>query len=333
MPHPAQSLNQGSQQRRRAIRNKRRAVHLGLILIISAAATLAFLRVHQLLSPDWYPQPSDWLSSPQSGSSVTYETMSHQSDLNAFLRHAKQSAIAHLKGEDSRPLVLVMGNGAGDLDSLTSAISLSYMLAHLPHSGLPLSKTSLPADAIFAPLIQTNRSDVHLRPENVAILAATGVDQRDLLLLSDLTDQRSNGGLELDLAASEQLGPQHNTFLSLVDHPQLELPWTQHGEAPNRHVLFIVDHHADAGQHMNAAMRVFREPEGTKKPSPTGSAQSIVVELFSAAVAQSPNSIPQALADLAISTILIDTDNVSSAVCPNKHRRCIQECTDSPLPI
>lgn len=192
-----------------------------------------------------------------------------------------------------------------DLDSLTSAFSLSYFLTHLPHNSLPL-KHPLPQNARYAPLIQTNRTDAHLRPENIASVKAAGIDQEDILYLSDLTDAG------LSLSGSDAFSPSHGTYLALVDHPQLELPWTT-GETSTseRQVIIIVDHHADSGLHSDAALRVFREPEGSQDPNPTGSAQSVIIELFQKEIAAQVHQVPRSLADLAISTILIDTDNVS----------------------
>ncbi|PWN30381.1 hypothetical protein BDZ90DRAFT_257462 [Jaminaea rosea] len=248
------------------------------------------------------------MSSQASSSSSS----SARGDLRAFLRNARQSALTHLKdgpSSSSNPLVLIMGNGAGDADSLTSAISLSYLLSTYPHLSLPLS-SPLPEKAIYAPLIQTNRSDAHLRPENVAILAATGIDQQDILYLSDLVDAPPKG-LDLSLAKSPNFSPEHNTFLGLVDHPQLELPWTSGSSSQaSRRVLLLVDHHADASQHQDASLRVFRQPEGSSDPNPTGSAQSIIIELFAKEIKADPAALPQGLADLAIATVLIDTDNM-----------------------
>lgn len=245
-------------------------------------------------------------------------------DLKTLLRESKQAALEHLRDSGNgtppqRPLVLVMGNGAGDLDSLTSAFSLAYLLELYPSSipALPLS-SPLPQDARYVPLIQTNRSDAKLRPENIAAVAAAGIPQDDILYLSDLTDPPSADGLGLSLADSPLLGPAHNTFLGLVDHPQLELPWHGTGAA-QRHVALIVDHHADAGKHTDASLRVFREPEGAPdgRADPTGSAQSIVVDLFREAIQASGKGetprFDRGLADLAMATVLVDTDNVSDA--------------------
>lgn len=196
------------------------------------------------------------------------------------------------------------------MDSLTSALSLSYLLTYYPHHSLPLS-SSLPSNALYVPLIQTNRSDAHLRPENVASIKAAGLSEEEhILYLSDLTE-----GLSLKLASSPQLSPEWNTYLGLVDHPQLELPWLSDEGSSQRSVVLLVDHHADAGKHKEAALRVFREPEGAPdgRANPTGSAQSVIVELFKKEIGQK-QTFDHHLADLAMATILIDTDNVSRAI-------------------
>jgi inorganic pyrophosphatase/exopolyphosphatase len=60
---------------------------------------------------------------------------------------------------------------------------------------------------------------------------------------------------------------------------------------------------------------VFREPEGAPhgRANPTGSAQSVIVELFKKEIGQK-QTFDHHLADLAMATILIDTDNVSRAI-------------------
>lgn len=197
-----------------------------------------------------------------------------------------------------------------DLDSLSSAISLAYLLTNYPHTSLPFASPLPPSEARFVPLIQTARTDTRLRPENVAIAAAAGIRDEDVLYLSDLTDSSSKGGLGLDLKEADVFSSSKSTYLGLVDHPQLELPW--HGSSP-RTVCILVDHHADAGKHKDASLRVFREPEGAAdgKGNPTGSAQSVIVELFQKEIKE--KGMLRELSDLAMASILIDTDNVSAS--------------------
>lgn len=237
-------------------------------------------------------------------------SVSPPAKLGEFLRESKKIALDRLSSDDydtnaRQPIVLVMGNGAGDLDSLTSAISLSHFLTHYPHKDLPLS-SPLPADARYIPLIQTNRTDAHLRPENIASTSAANLTQDDILYISDLSESVS-------LRDSPRLSPQNGVYLALVDHPQLELSWVSTAsKGSERKVVAVVDHHADAGQHTDASLRIFRLPEGVQGANPTGSAQSVIVDLFADSLKADPGKVPRALADLAISTILIDTDNVSA---------------------
>ncbi|CAO1619581.1 unnamed protein product [Parajaminaea phylloscopi] len=305
-----------------------------LLCILSLLITFAVVRLHaSIASPFASQQQAPWSSpSKEQPAQVPYEVMgSPPADLSSFLREGKRFAVSRLSqpqnGSSSsttteRPLVLIMGNGAGDADSLTSAISLCYFLTFQSHANLPLA-SPLPSNAVYVPLVQTKRTDFHLRPENVAMTAAAGLAQEDVLYISDLTDPSSSHGLALDLARSEALSPQRGTYLGLVDHPQLELPWQvdesqqasgstdsheQWGRA--REVIILIDHHADAGKHKDARLRVFRQPEGTAESDPVGSAQSIVVNLFAEDLARDAAKTPKSLADLAISTVLIDTDNM-----------------------
>lgn len=300
---------------------------LAFLLVVSFLGTLAYLRLHRTLSlpPPVAHHTINTFKGVEQEQQIYEGQMSvPEASLNQFLEQARGFALARLAGQTSyhgnadQPLFLVMGNGAGDADSLTSAISLSYLLSTYSHEKLPL-KAPLPSNAVYVPLIQTNRSDSHLRPENEAILAAAGIKQEQILYLSDLTDSKAQRGLGLNLARAGVLSPSKGTYLGLVDHPQLEVPWLptdsdQGGSDPGseRQVKLLVDHHADSGRHQDALLRVFRQPEGTDAANPTGSAQSIVVDLFSEAIKGNSAVFPQNLANMAISTVLIDTDNVST---------------------
>lgn len=321
-----------SHLRRRFSRGLLNRAGFCLLVAVSLLTTAAILNLHKSIAPAFASQhQAPWASSPDVSRTtrpISSDAMeSSRSDLSSFVHRMKEFALARLGSQEdpsspppSSPLVLIMGNSAGDADSLTSAISLAYFLNKFPHTSLPLS-SPLPANAVYVPLIQTNRSDSHLRPENVAMLAAAGVAQEDVLYLSDLTDPVASKGLGLDLARSEKLSPSKGTLLGLVDHPQLELPW-QDGDsdshvsnggvqADQRKVVILVDHHADVGKHQDASLRVFRQPEGSAEPNPIGSAQSIIVDLFTEFIARNAASVPRNLSNMAISTVLIDTDNVS----------------------
>ena len=204
--------------------------------------------------------------------------------LTTFLADAKAAALQHVSARaDARgALVLVLGNEAGDLDSAASAIALCYAIeheyAHFARYGLPRAR--------YVPVLQTRRSDLDQRRENLAVYAAVGIDAADLLCIDEVRD-----------AADGALTPANNTFVGLVDHAALVPSW---GSAA---VLIVVDHHADVGAHMDAPLRIIYPPASR----PAGSASSIVARLYAEALGGRPPA--RGIADLLLSAGVIDTRN------------------------
>lgn len=223
--------------------------------------------------------------------------------LGEYLLQAKQDAFAHLQPGSApiseRKLTLIMGNEAGDLDSAACAIALSYLLTRFG----PPSNYHLNASA-YVPLIQSSHTDDVLRPENTAAFRAAGVVPDQLFYLDDVQESL---GLELDSAA---FAPSANVAIGLVDHPSLTGPWGG-ARASNRQVEIVIDHHEDVGDHADAALRIVKSPS----KEPVGSCSSLIAELFAEQFAKSSASDIglRQVADLLISAIIIDTDNLRSA--------------------
>lgn len=193
-------------------------------------------------------------------------------DLDAYLRWAK-AQVAH------EPLTLIMGNEAGDLDSAASAIALSYILNH--NERYFREKYGL-EHSTYVPLIQTPRAELHFRQENLLVYRAAHTSEEALLCVDD----------------DEVKAHRARAKLGLVDHPQLAVSWG------NRSVDIIVDHHEDEGAHPEAKLRILRSPS----KDPVGSASSLVALL--AAESRHGGVLPEQLADLLLSAIVLDTRNV-----------------------
>lgn len=99
-----------------------------------------------------------------------------------------------------------MGNEAGDLDSLVSAVAYAWHLSHL-------SPNPIPAVA----LLQTEEDAIDLRPENTYALKKSGMKHAhaDLLALDDLGMHRSEVAQRVKALALVD----HNTLLSTVGLP------------------------------------------------------------------------------------------------------------------
>uniref|UniRef100_A0A8C9BHH2 Prune exopolyphosphatase 1 n=1 Tax=Phocoena sinus TaxID=42100 RepID=A0A8C9BHH2_PHOSS len=97
------------------------------------------------------------------------------------------------RGAESRPIHVVLGNEACDLDSMVSALALAFYLA----------KTT-EAEEVFVPVLNIKRSELPLRGDNVFFLQKTHIPE-SLLIFRD----------EIDLHALQQAG---QLTLILVDH-------------------------------------------------------------------------------------------------------------------
>ncbi|XP_006900211.1 PREDICTED: protein prune homolog [Elephantulus edwardii] len=95
--------------------------------------------------------------------------------------------------QESRPLHVVMGNEACDLDSMVSALALAFYLA----------KTT-EAEEVFVPVLNIKRSELPLRGDNVFFLEKVNIPE-SVLIFRD----------EIDLHTLHQAG---QLSLILVDH-------------------------------------------------------------------------------------------------------------------
>ncbi|KIK93014.1 hypothetical protein PAXRUDRAFT_829421 [Paxillus rubicundulus Ve08.2h10] len=135
-----------------------------------------------------------------------------------------------------RGWTIVMGNEAGDLDSLASSIAYAWLLSH----------TTAPAIA----LLTTACQDFVLRAENVYALQLAGIGEQfqGLLCPEDLPK------------------PNLCTSYALVDHNSLHPDYAK----PNTQVVAVVDHHQDEGKYLDTASPRIIEPSGSCASLVTG---------------------------------------------------------------
>lgn len=120
----------------------------------------------------------------------------------------------------------VLGNEAGDLDSLACAIGFAF-----------LSQYAEPSGPQWVPVVQTPRADLVLRPENLAMLHKCRVDPEALVCVDEVP----------------ALGA--DAVLALVDHNRVSDAFRA------AQVAAIIDHHVDEGAHTSADARVVVPPE------------------------------------------------------------------------
>jgi exopolyphosphatase len=171
--------------------------------------------------------------------------------------------------------IFVMGNEAGDLDSMASAMAWAY---HLEHSTM---NTSTPLKAIA--LLQTEMDALDLRPENTVALANSKMTSghEDLLTMDELPEDPQTLARKLK-------------GIVLVDHAAPLRRWKE------AKILSIFDHHVDAGVAPDANPRIFEK---------TASCTTIVARQMLDELEKLPEEyhMPHELLELILSAIAIDS--------------------------
>lgn len=129
---------------------------------------------------------------------------------------------------------MVLGNEAGDLDSMAAALTWAYHLLHAT------ANSSAPVKAIA--LLQTPSNALYLRPENQLALANAQMTARheDLLTLNELPEDAETLSKKLK-------------GIVLVDHAQPLRKWHK------AKILSIFDHHHDRGTAPDAKPRIIEK--------------------------------------------------------------------------
>ncbi|UZJ53870.1 hypothetical protein CBS101457_003190 [Exobasidium rhododendri] len=274
-------------------RKAKTSILLLLIPFLLVFFTVSFLYYYQHPHPSVHPTVGDrsYPFGVDLGPSVS-TIMTAPFSLSTSLRDKKAAILERLSQppNDAAPFVIIMGNEAGDTDSLASSILLSHLLSSSPLKSTQLSKFS--RSTTFVPLSQLPRADLKLRAENEMLLSLSQMDASDLLFLDDLPSQDK-------LLRSD-------VFFGLTDHPQLSNYWQPYEQFVQR-VEVVVDHHADEGAHEHAKLRVIKGPNN----GAVGSAVSVVVDLFKDE--EGIKHLHHQLADLSLAAILIDTDDLRPA--------------------
>lgn len=170
-----------------------------------------------------------------------------------------------------KPMTVVVGNEAADLDSMASALLYAYYLNFKDET----------VNAI--PLINIPRTDFKLRTEAVYLFDAAGISNDDLIFEEDIDLKRLNN--------------QNLLSLVLVDHNKLS---SAHSDYKNS-ITGILDHHADEKNYPEGIFTDIR---------PVGSASTIVGEFFlnSAVEEISPSVGTLILGTILLDTVNLDPE-------------------------
>lgn len=197
-------------------------------------------------------------------------------------RQTKKDFLIDWQAGQESEWAIVQGNEAGDLDSMTAALTWAY---HLEHS---TANTSSPLKVIA--LLQTPSHALDLRPENKLALHNSQMtpDHEDLLTLDELPED------------PETLGPKLRGIV-LVDHAEPLRKWK------GAKILSIFDHHVDSGIAPGAEPRIFEK---------TASCTTIVARQMLDELEKLPEEyhMPHELLELILSAIAIDSGGLADDI-------------------
>ncbi|GAA5943942.1 hypothetical protein JCM10213_009038 [Rhodosporidiobolus nylandii] len=250
-----------------------------LAAILPAAPAAAQLAFAPALEGDLAPFGVDW-SDDSTGTG----------HLSQWSRQNKEDFLADLRNNSAHDWIVVMGNEAGDLDSLVSAVALSYFYNHLepPHKAVAL--------------LQTEQDALDLRPENAlalhyAKMSSASSGHRDLLTIDELPIKPVEMGHRIK-------------GIALVDHNEPRSEW---------HDADIVDHHDDQGRANDTANPRIIEKSGSCSSLvtkyildnlPGAEEKKSVAEKIEV---ESHGPLPKELVELLLRTIAIDSDGLSKS--------------------
>jgi len=205
--------------------------------------------------------------------------------LQPYLATAKTELSVALAG--SELVHIVMGNEAGDLDSVACSMVFAFLEAQrsLIRKGIG---DHLSAGVMYFPVMNVPRSEMRLRKDNMMAFGVAGIEENSVICVDELP-------LE-DLASKGRLA------LTLVDHN--ELSYRQGPLAGS--VVRIVDHHRDAGLYKSSVAE-----DARFIAVPVGSCATLVAELALASGSVGDAVLSDRSCGLLIaSTILMDTGNL-----------------------
>lgn len=199
-----------------------------------------------------------------------------------FLESLQLNVSNRLKGsnENISPIHLVMGNEAGDADSIVSSLSLAYV-------------NSLSSDFLNLPLVSIQRSDLPLRRDVVYLLDMAGISTDILLYMNDPI-------------VNEILKDAAPTSMTLVDHNRIKSSLSFLSD----NISEILDHHEDECSHdhvtVDSGNRVIAFDKGL---ATVASTCTLVAERLLRALGPTA-SIDQSLGLVLLGVILLDSVNM-----------------------
>jgi exopolyphosphatase len=222
-------------------------------------------------------------------------------------------SLAHsVKSESDtrRKTNVIIGNEAGDADSIISALTLGYVMSSSSCNNTAL----LQQQQQQVPVVSISRAEMELRRDAAILLDLVGIDIQKLLYLDD-DIVKDNLLIPSSSTSSEQDPAISSLSVTLVDHNRLRHIFSH----LNPYVTEIIDHHQDEGYHGHVVADsgkrsiAFANGHATVASTCTLVAERLFENMSAAADADAEvsNYIDGALGLSLLGVILLDSINMS----------------------
>jgi len=230
---------------------------------------------------------------------LSSSSQQHQPTVNtSFVSFLESTAPASLQSKDAkRRNNVIIGNEAGDADSIISALTLGYVTSFNNNSP-PDNNT------VQVPIVSIPRAEMELRRDAALLLDMVGINVQKLLYIDD--DIVVTNHL-LPSSADDSSDTLLDSTITLVDHNRLR-PMFSH---LNSLVTEIVDHHKDESHHekvvADSGKRIIAFENGH---ATVASTCTLVAERLFQSMADSSIKIDGALGLSLLGVILLDSINM-----------------------
>lgn len=200
------------------------------------------------------------------------EEVSITIDINCFLKDRKEHPTSHI----------IVGNDAGDADSIVSAVTLAFIEQATPIVSIP------------------KQSFVNERPETNLLFRLAGIQAAadELLFIEDLILMNSDAASRLDF--------------TLIDHNVLNHVLDRFKDKAN--VIEILDHHEDERQYLETCSGDDRTVAFDQGVALVASSCTLVAERLKKLSDNSDPVYPESIGTLLLGVILIDSVNMDESV-------------------
>lgn len=196
---------------------------------------------------------------------------------------------------------VIMGNEAGDCDSIISSLALAYVYSMFGSALNSTDDRTIAGEEIVLPICSINRQDMVLRRETTTLLRKCNIDPAQLLYLDDdpikiLLQSRSLTPSVLKVTLTD-----HNKIRSSLDHL-------------SDNVVEIVDHHSDELSHMHVKGDLRNVAfDSLNNRALVGSACTLVSEYLLTNYGSPDCKMDDGISSALLGTIILDTMNMSES--------------------